>query len=260
MPAQPPASAPARRPLPSGHRPSPLRTASSGLPSPAVSRTSPPLPSLTSPGCYLSPHPVSRGFTTAPSADAPVLCTSARHTVAGALSAGQRLARGGQEQTSERGGQRRQSDTLRVARQLLRELEREMVSARLGARPDRKPAWGQPAWDWRSLRRGPGSGPGLGEGASLAGCRGAGKEARRSPRTSTKLRPRKRARKVSGLVCCGKKHCLPQPGLKRKLLTVTNYQAGPWHRLQVGWCGQKGARKEAGMGAERSGGRWDAQR
>lgn len=160
MPAQPPASAPARRPLPSGHRPSPLRTASSGLPSPAVSRTSPPLPSLTSPGCYLSPHPVSRGFTTAPSADAPVLCTSARHTVAGALSAGQRLARGGQERTSERGGQRRQSDTLRVARQLLRELEREMVSARLGARPDRKPAWGQPAWDWRSLRRGPGSGRG----------------------------------------------------------------------------------------------------
>lgn len=107
MPAQPPASAPARRPLPSGHRPSPLRAASSGLPSPAVSRTSPPLPSLTSPGCYLSPHPVSRGFTTAPSADAPVLCTSARHTVAGALSAGQRLARGGQERTSERGGQRR---------------------------------------------------------------------------------------------------------------------------------------------------------
>lgn len=131
-----------------------------------MSRTSPPLPSLTSLGCSRSPHPVSRVFPAAPSADAPVLWTSARHCRRGSV---RRPALG-----TRRAGSSRQSDTLRVTRQLLREREREAVSARLGARTGGKPTWGQPAWDWRSQMR----------AGRVQGC---WKEAGRGARASTKL-------------------------------------------------------------------------
>lgn len=229
MSARPPAPA---RPLPSG-------TGVPPLPPPAVSRTSPPWPSLTSPGC-LSPHPVSRGRTTAPCAAAPVLCASARRAVAGALSAGPQAAAGSRTPSVSRGGC--------------------LVSW--------NEKWAQPVWE-RERTGGPRGGSPRGAGGHCraipgpagalqkeprrpgAGALGRRPEGARGP--APRSRARRRARRVSGLVCRGKKHCLPQLGLKRTLLTVTNSWTGPGRRLRVGWCGQKGP-KEAGMGAERGGG------